>query len=75
MEQRGKVTVEKEVVEQVFCNMCGREIKKDSFGNFEDYLHVEKSWGYASQKDGETQRFDLCEDCCDRLIQSFRIKI
>ena len=39
----------------------------------EDMLSVEKRWGYFSGKDNEVHRFDLCEDCYDRLIAQFVI--
>lgn len=36
---------------------------------------MEKQWGYFSGKDGETHRFELCEECYDRLTASFRIPV
>ena len=41
----------------------------------EDYLCVEKRWGYFSKKDNEVHRFELCEDCYDKLCASFRIPV
>ena len=38
-----------------------------------DRLHIEKSWGYFSGKDGEIHSFDLCESCYDLLVQEFKI--
>lgn len=60
--------------DKVFCNHCGREISKNALGYFQDYVHVEKEWGYFSKKDGERYNFDLCEDCLDHFIESFAIK-
>ena len=60
---------EVEVVDKIFCNRCGKEITG------QDVLSVEKRWGYFSQKDGETHRFDLCEECYDEWIASFQIPI
>ena len=39
---------EKQEVEKVFCNICGKEIEKDIYGYHRDYLHIEKVWGYNS---------------------------
>ena len=61
--------------DRVYCNLCGKEIKKDSHGNFQDYLTVEKQWGYFSSKDNETHTFDLCESCYDSLIAQFVIPV
>lgn len=59
----------------VFCNMCGSEIKKDDFGNFYDYAELEKKWGYLSCYDGQNHRFDLCQSCYKKLIDSFKIPV
>lgn len=53
--------------DKAFCNCCGREIKG------EDFLEVEKQWGYFSSKDGVTECFDLCEECYDKLVSGFKI--
>ncbi len=65
---------EKQEVEKVFCNICGKEIEKDIYGYYRDYLHIEKDWGYNSNKDGENHSIDICEECYDNLIKSFKIK-
>ena len=43
-------TVEKQTTEaiRIVCDCCGKEIKKEK----EDYLEIEKTWGYFSEKDG-----------------------
>lgn len=61
--------------EKVFCNQCGKEIRKQGEMFAEDYLCVEKRWGYFSKKDNEVHRFELCEDCYDKLCASFRIPV
>lgn len=59
----------KQVVDKVLCNMCGNEIVCN------DYLHVDKMWGYSSNKDNELHSFDICEKCYDKLIKEFKIKL
>lgn len=68
---------EKETKEiaKIVCNKCGREIEVSGGVPREDVLHVEKRWGYPSDKDNQVDCFDLCEDCYDNLIESFQIKI
>ena len=41
----------------------------------EEVLEVEKRWGYFSEKDGQTDRFDLCEACYDEWVDGFLIPI
>ena len=36
---------------------------------------VEKRWGYFSNKDNEVHRFDLCEECYDRMVSQFVIPV
>lgn len=59
----------------VLCNMCGCEIKKDDYGNFFDYAELEKTWGYLSCFDGKNHKFDLCQNCYKKLIDSFSIPV
>ena len=57
-------------ISKIICNQCGREIN----GRPEkEVLCVEHTWGYFSEKDGENHRFDLCEECYDRLLKGFLI--
>ncbi len=56
--------------QQVFCDCCGREIDKTK----EDFLQIEKSWGYFSKHDGETHQLDICEDCYIAWTASFAHK-
>ena len=32
-------------------------------------------FGYASAHDGEIWNFDLCEDCIEKIVSEFKIKI
>ena len=46
---------------QVVCNCCRRPLPVENGIVLEDYIHVDKAWGYFSERDGETIAFDLCE--------------
>jgi [ribosomal protein S18]-alanine N-acetyltransferase len=50
------------------CNKCGKDIV-----GHDDYLEVQKIWGYYSNKDFDTHSFVLCEECYDELVSSFKI--
>lgn len=53
------------------CSKCGREIAAEGACP-EDYLQVEKQWGYFSKdKDGLRHRFCLCEACYDQMTKGF----
>ena len=57
------------------CNCCGKEIHVEPMTDREEYLEVEKEWGYFSRKDGEIHHFILCESCYDRLTEHFCIPV
>lgn len=75
MVQYKKVNEEKNVLEHVYCNLCGKEIIKEDRNYFHDHIHVEKRWGYFSTKDGRVDSFDLCEQCYDNFVKTFQIPI
>ena len=54
-----------------YCNRCGKEIRREEGAPAGEGLHVEKHWGYFSEKDGEIHTFDLCEKCYDQLTGEF----
>ena len=60
---------------KIICNKCGKEIKVIGGVAQEDYLAVEKRWGYFSDKDNQKDTFDLCEACYDELVAGFKIKL
>ena len=64
-----------EKIEKIICNKCGKENLVRGGVPQEDVLEVRKRWGYHSRKDNQVDCFDLCEDCYDELIRSFRIKM
>lgn len=66
---------ERRKTETIFCNGCGKEIKIKDGVIREGLISVEKRWGYFSNKDNEVHRFDLCEECYDRMVSQFVIPV
>ena len=66
---------EQKEITTIVCNLCKKEIKVKNGISEEDVLSVEKRWGYFSNKDNEVHRFDLCEECYDKLIASFEVPV
>ena len=75
MRQYNSELKETKDMSRIICNKCGKEIPVIGGVPSEDTLEVEKRWGYFSKKDNQLDRFDLCEDCYDELVESFRIKL
>lgn len=59
---------------KLFCNCCGRELKMEREQLVEDFFHLQKSWGYFSERDGTVQIADICENCMQQWIQGFQIQ-
>ncbi|MCI8495114.1 MAG: hypothetical protein HFI74_05475 [Lachnospiraceae bacterium] len=59
--------------EKIICNRCGKVVLETEGIPREEFLHVEKEWGYFSNKDGIRQEFDLCETCYDAWVREFEI--
>ena len=74
MRRYGTSLKETKEIEKLVCNKCGKEIPVVGGVPREDVLEVEKRWGYFSGKDNQTDRFDLCEECYDEFVRSFKIK-
>lgn len=66
---------DEKIAEKIICNSCKKEIKIVNGIPEEEVLSVEKRWGYFSNKDNEVHRFDLCEQCYDRMVQAFEIPV
>lgn len=65
-----------EQVYEVVCNYCGKPIAMHkSHGVFDDFISIEKAWGYYSEFDNEIHKFDLCQECYKKLINKFKIPI
>lgn len=75
MRKTKKVLTETDEIYEIYCNMCGKAIKKDQFGKFYDYLSVDKKWGYLSCFDGQLHSFDLCDECYKKVAKSFKINV
>lgn len=59
----------------IMCNMCGKKIN-DKIGNdMEEYVSLEKNWGYFSNKDSETHTMNICEQCYDIFIAQLKIPV
>lgn len=63
------VKEKKFVVQNVYCDRCGKSCKKD--GTYE-YASLVASWGYFSRKDFTQNNFDICEDCFDGIVVEFK---
>ena len=59
----------------IYCNCCGKQIILEPKEKREDYLFVQKEWGFFSGKDGEIHHFRICEACYDRWTAQFAVPV
>lgn len=59
----------------VICNMCKKQLEVENGIVKEGCFSASAAFGYFSEKDGQLQQFDLCEECYDRLLERFRIPV
>lgn len=62
-------------MKEYVCSKCGRFIGQEGQVIKEDFLYVNKKWGFFSKKDGEIHEFCLCEACYDALTKGFRTPV
>lgn len=66
---------QEQVLTQVICNQCGRELKVENGYLKEGCFTADADFGYFSQKDGKNYHFDLCEECFDQMIARFAVPV
>lgn len=59
--------VEREFVTDVYCDICKKRIHTEFDKLHEDYIHIDKKWGYGSKNDGKECAYDICEDCWSKI--------
>lgn len=71
-----KYNVETEkILTQVICNCCGKELKTENGYLKEGCFAADYCFGYFSRRDGIRHRFDLCEECYDKIVAKFEIPV
>lgn len=60
---------------KVVCNQCGRALKVEGGILKEGCFSADYLFGYFSKKDGVRNRFDLCEECYEKIVSQFIIPV
>lgn len=60
--------------EKTCCNMCASYIPVNVYGYLEEYLEIEKRWGYGSPMDNEVHHLYICQGCYEQFFSSLKIK-
>lgn len=62
-------------IKSIHCNLCGKEISMENGIITEGVFSADQNWGYFSNKDGQADSFDLCEECYNSITDKFVIPI
>lgn len=57
----------------IVCNLCGKNIKVINDIPREDFIEINKTWGYFSKKDGKKWKIRICEECADTFAAGMMI--
>ena len=60
---------------ELICNVCGKKVLMEQGVFKEDMFEVAKEWGYFSKYDFEIHKFNICEECYDKMVSNFKIPI
>jgi len=81
LENNMKIYTEKEKIiktkkiKDVVCNKCGESMYIYVGNNISEYYKGTEaclSFEYGSNKDGESYKFDICDNCFDSIIKTFK---
>ena len=62
-------------LKKAICNNCKKELRVERGILKEGIFEGTHTFGYFSNKDGMTHKFDLCEECYDRMVGRFLIPV
>ncbi len=68
-----RIYSEQQELQEVVCNMCQRHLKVENGILKEGCCSIEQHFGYFSKRDGQMEKFDLCEECYEKLTKVLKI--
>lgn len=57
------------------CNGCKKEMQVENGILKEGLFEGKQTFGFFSDKDGTTHKFDLCEACYDSMVEKFALPV
>ena len=66
---------ENSFLQRMICNACGKKLAVRQGIVLEGAISIDHTWDYFSEKDGQVDHFDLCEECYDQLTATFKIPV
>ena len=60
---------------KVVCKACRKNLLVQNGILKEECIHVDHDFGFFGEKDGESDSFDLCEACYEKLTAGFAVPV
>lgn len=64
-----------ENLKSVTCNGCQKQLMVKKGILIEECIHIKKTFGYFSDRDGTTESFDLCQECYEKIVKGLAIPV
>lgn len=79
MQKLEKIKIQYDSAVSLTCNKCGKNVErvnKEDHIFEEEFFEVKQKWGYFSkEKDGTMESWDICQDCYDEFIKTFKYPV
>jgi hypothetical protein len=77
MKEFVEINILKKIPKSITCNKCGKtghllgsDLERELLGN--EYQHIKFSFGYGSKFNEQIWELDLCENCLEEFIATFK---
>lgn len=71
--EKEKKVVEVDKITDILCNKCDKSVCPESKNlKWSEGCNIRIGFKYGSNRDGEVHKFDLCDNCYDEFIKSFK---
>jgi len=68
-------TITKEEIISLTCNKCGKTVEGDHIAYASDIETWTHEFGYGSRFDTDKLEFELCDECVESFLKSFKIPV
>jgi len=68
-------TITEEKVTSITCNCCGKVVEGETVEYDSDITELNISFGYGSRFDTNQWNMDICDDCLEKWVSTFKLPI
>lgn len=72
IQEEKNISIKKTIIKKIICNCCGKEYDVINECDFSDITPISITFGYGSKFDTDTLEFELCDDCIEKIVSTFK---